>query len=395
MYKNIDFYPNAQPIWPTLLPLLTYSMPIYMHLPPFESLAQEALTTLERLIAIPSPSREEGQAADFLQSYLLQRGARPKRIGNNLLCLSDVHRDEKPSILLNAHIDTVRPTAGWTLPPFQPTWQGDRLYGLGSNDCGGGLVCLMEVFLFLRGKEQLPYNLVFLASAEEEVSGKNGFELARGFLPPIETAIVGEPTGMHPAVAEKGLMVLDCTAVGKAGHAARNEGINAIYLALEDIQWFRTFHFPRVSPLLGEVKMSVTMLTSGTQHNVVPDKCSFTVDIRANELYTNSELLALIKQHVRCTVKERSTRLNSSHIDPEHPLIQAARNLGKVPFGSPTLSDQALMPFPSFKMGPGLSERSHTADEFISKKEILGAIKDYLFLLDPQLRSPEESLLPA
>lgn len=386
MHKDIYFWTNPQPIWATLLPLLTYSGPIYMNFPPFERLAQEALRVLERLISIPSPSREEDQAADFLQSYLQQRGAEPERVGNNLLCVAPAHSDAKPSLLLNAHIDTVHPTTGWTRPPFQPTWEGDRLYGLGSNDCGGGLVSLMEVFLFLREKEQLPYNLVFLASAEEEVSGKNGFELARSILPPIDTAIVGEPTDMQPAVAEKGLMVLDCTAHGKAGHAARNEGINAIYLALEDINWFRSFKFPLVSPLLGEVKMSVTMLHSGTQHNVVPDECSFVVDVRANELYSNEELLAQIRQHVHCSVKERSTRLNSSRIDPEHPLVKAALSLGKVPFGSPTLSDQALMPFPSFKMGPGNSARSHTADEFICKDEILGAVKDYLYLLDPQLK---------
>lgn len=348
----------------------------------FDLLARDAVSLLAELIRRPSLSREENDCADFLENYLKEKGASPKRIGNNVWCEQPGFSPDKGTVLLNAHIDTVKPVAGWQRDPFAPVVEGDRLFGLGSNDCGGGLVSLLHTFLALRS-EDLPWNLVFLASAEEEVSGKNGIEKALPCLPPVDVAIVGEPTDMQPAVAEKGLMVLDCTAHGKAGHAARNEGVNAIYEALPDIHWFRSHLFPLQTDLLGPVKMSVTQIQAGTQHNVVPDTCRFVVDVRSNECYSNRELLELIRREVRCDVEPRSTRLGSSRIELTHPLVRRAIALGGTPFGSPTLSDQALMSFPSFKYGPGSSSRSHTADEFILLSEIRDAVEKYCKLLMP------------
>ena len=284
--------------------------------------------------------------------------------------------------MLNSHIDTVKPVAGWSKDPFAAdAGEDDRLYGLGSNDAGASVVSLYEAFTILSKKSQ-PSNLIFLASCEEEVSGKNGLELALAELPPIHFAVVGEPTEMQPAVAEKGLMVLDCIALGKAGHAASNEGVNAILLAMKDIEWFTTYQFPEKSDFLGPVKMSVTVIHAGSQHNVIPDRCEFTVDIRTNEFYTNEALFNHIKQHIDSEVKARSFRLNSSRTEITHPFVQRAILLGKEPFGSPTLSDQALMRFPSVKIGPGKSSRSHTADEFICPSEIREAIDTYIRLLD-------------
>ena len=344
-------------------------------------MAREAEAVLEQLIALPAPSRNEGERADWIEQYLRERGAEPLREGNNVWCIGREQAAGCPTLLLNAHIDTVKPAAGWQRDPFCPTREGDRLYGLGSNDCGGGLVCLLQAFRVLSRRDDLPWNLVYLASAEEEVSGRAGIESVIPLLPPISCAIVGEPTGMQPAVAEKGLMVLDVTAHGRAGHAARDEGDNAIYHAMDDMQWFRTFRFERVSPLLGPVKMTVTIVQAGTQHNVVPATCTFTVDVRSNECYSNAELLAFISDHVSSDVVARSTRLNSSRIDTDHPLAARAIALGRRPYGSPTLSDQALMPWPSLKRGPGDSARSHTADEYITLPEIEGAIADYLAII--------------
>lgn len=345
-----------------------------------KQLTDEAVSVLKQLIAIPSVSRDETAAADFLYEYLQAQGAEPHRHHNNLWCEQPMPKGDRPTLLLNAHIDTVKPAATWQHQPFVPTLEGDRLYGLGSNDCGGGLVSLMQLFLHYR-TTPLPYHLVFLASAEEEVSGKQGIESALPLLPPIDVALVGEPTGMQPAVAEKGLMVLDCTAHGRSGHAARNEGVNALYRAMDDIAWFRSYQFEKQTSLLGPVKLSVTMIEAGTQHNVVPDECRFVVDVRANECYSNEEILQEVRSHVSCDVVPRSTRLHSSRIDLSHPLIQSAIALGRTPFGSPTLSDQALMRFPSFKMGPGDSARSHTAEEFICLSEIEEAIKLYSLMI--------------
>lgn len=346
------------------------------------TLTSEAVSLLQSLIAIPSVSREEEKAADFLQTYIEQHGINTGRKGNNVWCLCPGFDLKKPTLLLNSHIDTVKPVNGWRKQPFTPSLGSNgKLYGLGSNDAGASVVSLLQTFLHLCRTRQT-YNLIFLASCEEEVSGKGGIECVLPELPPIDFAIVGEPTEMQPAIAEKGLMVLDVTANGRAGHAARNEGDNAIYKVLEDIAWFRDYRFAKESPLLGPVKMSVTVIHAGTQHNVIPDRCAFTVDIRSNECYTNQELFNEISKHISCQAEARSFRLGSSHVSPEHPLVKRAVALGRTPFGSPTLSDQALMPFPSMKIGPGKSCRSHTADEFIFVREIEEAITLYLQLLE-------------
>ena len=349
----------------------------------------EALTLLDSLIRIPSISKEEMLAADFLQNYIEETGMMTWRYGNNIWCMNRKMDPAKPTILLNSHIDTVRPVNGWKKHPYTPKYEDGKLYGLGSNDAGGSVVALLQTYRYLRNTQQ-SYNLVFLASCEEEISGKNGIESVLPKLPPISLGVVGEPTDMQPAVAEKGLMVLDVTAIGKAGHAARNEGENAIYKAIEDIEWFRSFQFPKQSSLLGPVKMSVTQISAGTQHNVIPDICKFVVDIRSNEFYSNEEIFSHIKQSIKSEPAARSFRLNSSRIDVTHPFIERAVSLGRTPIGSPTLSDQALMSFPSVKMGPGKSSRSHTADEFILIEEIEQAISLYISILDGLNITPGE-----
>ena len=346
-------------------------------------LTKEAVELLKRLIATPSVSRDEGAAADVLEAYMKEKGLNPQRHGNNVWCMSKGLDASKPVILLNAHIDTVKPVAGWQHDPFTPTLEGDKLYGLGSNDCGGGLVSLLMTFMELNGRLNTPIlsNFIFLASCEEEVSGKNGIESVLPLLPKIDFAIVGEPTGMQPAIAEKGLMVIDATAHGKAGHAARNEGDNAIYHAMKDIQWLSEWQFPKQTELLGPVKQTVTIINAGTQHNVIPDQCTFTIDVRSNECYTNEEIFAFFQEHLTSELKARSFRLSSSRIDESHPFVQACIKEGLKPFGSPTLSDQALMRFSSLKLGPGDSARSHTADEYIKISEIDSAISLYVRLL--------------
>ena len=340
----------------------------------------EAVELLKQLISTPSVSREETDAANILADFIEKCSLPCERIGNNLLVREELD-EEKPTVLLCAHIDTVKPVSTWTRDPFTPTVEGDRLYGLGSNDCGGGLVSMLQAYRCLRGKTT-KYNLVYLASCEEEVSGQNGFSLALPHLPKIDVAIVGEPTGMQPAIAEKGLMVIDGIAHGKSGHAARNEGVNAIYEALDDLVWLRDHQFRKKSLLLGQTKMTVTVLNSGTQHNVVPDECRFIIDVRPNEFYQNEYLFNFLQKHMKkCELKARSFRLSSSHIPVGHPLVQRCIKMGMVPFGSPTLSDQALMPFPSFKLGPGDSARSHSADEYICISEIANAIETYVSLL--------------
>ena len=383
---------------------------------------KEAVELLKKLIATPSVSRDEKAAADVLEAYMKEKGLNPQRHGNNVWCASPPlipPRGEDPSgrlsspmgevgrgptILLNAHIDTVKPVAGWQRDPFTPTVEGDRLYGLGSNDCGGGLMALLQAFIQTLSPT-LPHNgeevhtgclslgnkpdglpitgemsagqrgssIIFLASC--------GIESVLPLLPKIDFAIVGEPTGMQPAIAEKGLMVIDATAHGRAGHAARNEGDNAIYHAMKDIQWLSEWQFPKQTDLLGPVKQTVTIVNAGTQHNVIPDTCTFTIDVRSNECYTNEEIFAFFQEHLTSELKARSFRLSSSKIDVEHPFVQACIKEGLKPFGSPTLSDQALMRFPSLKLGPGESSRSHTADEYIKISEIDDAISLYVKLL--------------
>jgi acetylornithine deacetylase len=344
-------------------------------------LTHEATDLLIKMVSIPSVSREEKEVADFLEKVLSDYGLNPHRNGHNIWSICPTYDPSKPTLLLNAHIDTVKPTSSWTISPFSPVIEDGKLYGLGTNDDGASVVSLLQVYRQIIQSPQ-QYNIVFLASCEEEVSGKNGIEQVLPLLPHIDVALVGEPTGMQPAIAEKGLMVIDVTAHGKSGHAARNEGENAIYKALDDIKWFRQFHFDKESPLLGPVKMSVTIIQAGTQHNVIPDQCKFTVDVRSNEFYSNEEIFKIICNHIQGEAQARSFRLNSSHITEDHPLVKRAIELGRIPFGSPTLSDQALMKFPSLKMGPGQSSRSHTANEYIELNEIKEAITLYYNILN-------------
>lgn len=346
-----------------------------------EQYVSDAVQLLKKLIATPSVSRNEKDAADIMEQTIRSYGFEPQREANNLWIIDPHYDESRPTLLLNAHIDTVKPVASWSREPFSPDVEDGVLYGLGSNDCGGGLCSLLQIFRMLTEKPQ-SYNLIYLASAEEEVSGKDGITRALPLLPHIDLAIVGEPTSMNPAVAEKGLMVLDVIAHGKSGHAARNEGVNAIYEALDDMRWIRDYKFEKVSEFLGPTKMTLTVVNAGTQHNVIPDKCTMLVDIRTNEFYDNEEVYELIRQHLKSEVKAHSFRLKSSRIDPEHPLIRKCVAMGMKPFGSPTLSDQALMHFPSFKLGPGESSRSHSANEFIRISEIRDAIAKYETLLD-------------
>jgi len=340
----------------------------------------DLIDLLKGMVSIPSFSREEGPVADFMEGWLRTHGLEPRRIGDNLWLDSDPGSD-KPVLLLNGHIDTVKPAASYTRDPFTPSEEDGRIWGLGTNDDGASVVALLGAYLRLCGRPQ-PYRLVWSATTEEEICGPNGIDLILPEIGPVALGIIGEPTGMQMAVAERGLMVLDCTARGRSGHAAREEGVNAIYEALKDIEWFRNYRFPKVSPYLGPVKMSVTMIQAGTQHNVVPDTCTFVVDVRPNGMYTNPELLALIKESVSCEVRERSTRLGSSHIDPSHPVVQRGLALGLEAFGSPTTSNQAVVSFTTLKIGPGQSSRSHSADEYIEIQEITSAVETYFSLLD-------------
>jgi Acetylornithine deacetylase/Succinyl-diaminopimelate desuccinylase and related deacylases len=338
---------------------------------------------LKQLIATPSFSKEEDKTAGIIYQFLSQRTVHVKRLANNVWA-RNVHYDpSKPTILLNSHHDTVKPNKGYTLDPFSPICKDGKLYGLGSNDAGGSLVSLIATFLYFSERDDLKYNLVLAASAEEEISGKNGIELLLPELGAIDFGIVGEPTQMQMAVAERGLLVLDCTVTGKAGHAARNEGENAIYKALKDISWFASYQFPKVSELLGSVKMSVTVIdTQNKAHNVVPAQCTFVVDTRVNELYTFEEILETIRQNVTCDVQPRSFRLRSTSIPLDHPIVKAGLKLNRKYYGSPTTSDKALMPFPALKIGPGDSARSHTADEYIYTDEIIEGIGLYIQMLN-------------
>lgn len=345
------------------------------------NLFKEVTYLLQQFISTPSFSREEQDVADRMQHFLQQKGCTPNRKGNNIWVYNQYFSTAKPTLLLNSHIDTVKPVKAWQRNPFEATIKGDKLYGLGSNDAGGALMSLLATFLHFYDQPDLPYNLVFAATAEEEISGKNGIASILSELGKIEVAIVGEPTQMRLAIAEKGLVVMDGVATGKAGHAARKEGENAIYKALTDIQQLQEFTFPKISDLLGPVKVSVTQINAGYQHNVVPDECRFVVDVRTNEHYTNPEIVEMLQAQVRSKLSPRSLRLNSSGIAPDHPLIKAGQTLNMDCFGSPTLSDQALLPFPSIKIGPGKSARSHTADEFIYLSEIQQGIFKYIQLL--------------
>ena len=347
----------------------------------------DAVELLKELIATPRVSREEHAAADIMERRMQEWGLRPKRLANNVWAVCSDYDSRRPTLLLNAHIDTVKAVSTWSMPPCEPRLDGDRLYGLGANDCGGGLVTLLMTFRrMVEPGQTRAYNIIYLASAEEEVSGRNGVALALPLLPAVDVAVVGEPTGLQPATAERGLMVVDGYADGVSGHAARAEGVNAIYEALDDLLWLRDYRFQRNSDLLGPTKMTVTVVESGTQHNVVPDLLHFVLDVRTNELYQNEEVFDFLKENMKkCRLEARSFRLHSSAIDARHPVVRRCLDMGMKPFGSPTLSDQALMPFPSLKLGPGESSRSHSADEYICISELEHALQVYQTLFHPQL----------
>jgi acetylornithine deacetylase len=337
---------------------------------------------LKQLISTSSFSKEEEKAAEIMRDFLSDEKIVFKTADNNTWAYNKYFSKEKPTILLNSHIDTVKPAKGYTLDPFSPSEEGDQLFGLGSNDAGGPLVALLATFIQFYNRDNLPFNLVYAATAEEEISGRRGLEIVLPRIAPIEFAIVGEPTRMELAIAEKGLLVLDCYAHGKSGHTARNEGENALYKAIDDIQKLRSYKFEKISNVLGEVKITVTMIDAGTQHNVIPDVCHFVVDVRTNEHYLNKDVAEIIAGLIESEVKPRSVRLNSSGISEQHPFAVLAKSMGIKIYGSPTTSDQAIMPFLSVKMGPGDSARSHTADEFIHKSEIIAGIERYIELLE-------------
>lgn len=347
-----------------------------------ESATQSAIDLLHQLIGTPSFSREEEGTAAILYAILEDKGVEVQQQGYNVWARNRHWSEGKPVILLNSHHDTVKPASGYSRDPFVPQIEGDQLFGLGSNDAGGPLVSLLHTFLHFHDREDLTFNLILAATAEEEISGANGIAKLLPELGDIQLGIVGEPTEMQLAIAEKGLMVIDGEAIGRSGHAARNEGINALYLALEDINWIRNFNFPEVSPMLGPVKATVTQIKAGTQHNVVPDRCDFVIDVRTNELYSNWDAFTILQSNTKSILKARSFRLNSSRLEQDHPIVERGRSLGLTTFGSPTLSDQALMPFPTLKIGPGDSARSHTADEYIKISEIRAGIELYIKLLE-------------
>lgn len=345
-----------------------------------------AISLLKELISTPSFSKEEDKTAAAIENFLQSNGIKTERHLNNVWAKNKFFDEAKSTILLNSHHDTVKPNKGYTLDPFSPTEKNGKLYGLGSNDAGGCLVSLIATFLHFYQHEHLKHNLILAVTAEEEISGKNGIEVLLPYLGKIDSAIVGEPTLLQMAVAERGLMVLDCVSHGIAGHAARCEGENALYKAITDIEWFKNFQLEKVSPLLGPSKMTVTVIeTDNRAHNIIPSQCRFVVDVRVNELYSFEEILTTIKANVQSDVQPRSTRLKSTTISLEHPLVTAGKNLGKTCYGSPTTSDKALMPFPALKIGPGDSARSHTADEYIYVDEIKEGIEFYIQLLNQLL----------
>jgi acetylornithine deacetylase len=346
-------------------------------------LQADAIGLLKQLIATPSFSKEEDNSAALIRTFLERYSVQTEQYLYNIWAKNKYFDVARPTILLNSHHDTVKPNKSYTLDPFSAIEKDGKLFGLGSNDAGGSLVSLIATFLYFHEKENLKYNILLAATAEEEISGHNGIETLLPQLGKIDFSIVGEPTQMNMAVAEKGLMVLDCITTGRAGHAAREEGDNSIYKAIKDIEWFKSYKFDKISDLLGPVKMSVTVIeTENKAHNVVPPQCKFVVDCRVNELYTFEQMLDKIKQNVQSEVKPRSTRLRSSSISLDHPIVKAGLKMKRSYYGSPTTSDKALMNFPSLKIGPGDSARSHTADEYIYVDEIKEGIELYIQLLN-------------
>lgn len=348
-----------------------------------DQLFDKAVVLLKDLISTPSFSKEENDTAEIIMRFLAENGVEYKRVGNNIYAKNAHYDPAKPSVLLNSHHDTVRPNKGYTMDPFTPIEKEGKLFGLGSNDAGGCLVSLMATFLYYYNRNDIDHNVVFAASAEEEISGVNGIELVLPYLGNIDFGIVGEPTKLEMAVAERGLMVIDCTAPGRSGHAARKEGENALYKAVDDINWIRNYQFEKVSDLLGESRMTVTIIeTENKQHNVVPSQCKYVIDVRVNELYSFDEILEALRQNLKSQFKPRTTRMKSTSIPLNHPLVQAGIKMGRGYYGSPTTSDKALMPFAALKMGPGDSARSHTPDEYIYLSEIKEGIDTYIKLLE-------------
>lgn len=345
------------------------------------TLSNKAIELLKQLVSLQSYSGEEDKTADLIEQYLKEHGFSPQRKKNNVWAWAKDKDESKPTLLLNSHHDTIKATSKWSYDPFTPTIENGKLIGLGSNDAGGPLVSLIHTFIHLAKSDQ-DYNLVFLASAEEETSGKQGVPVVLEELGEIDLGVVGEPTSMDMAVAERGLIVLDCVAHGKSGHAARSEGENALYKAMKNIEWFQNYEFEKISEVLGKVNMNVTQIEAGSQHNVVPDECRFVVDVRPNEYYTNEEIVEEIRKQVDCDVKPRSLNLNASGISEKHSIVKKGKELGIKTYGSQTMSDQVHMPFPCIKMGPGDTHRSHTADEFIYLKEIEEGIETYIELLN-------------
>jgi acetylornithine deacetylase len=339
-----------------------------------------SVSLLKDLISTPSLSGEESKTAEIIKHSLESAGIKTQRKHNNIYAFNRDYRPEKPTILLNSHHDTVKASAGWTVNPFQPILRDGKLIGLGSNDDGASLVSLIATFKYFYDQQDLNHNLVLAVTGEEENSGINGIRAILSEIGSISLAVVGEPTGMKMAIAEKGLMVLRCQAKGVSGHAARDIGENAILNAIEDIRWFSSFEFPKTSSLLGPVKMTVTMIQAGSQHNVIPDRCDFTVDIRTTDVYSNKEILDVIRGYTASAAAEPSLDLNPSKISENHPFVKVALQGGIHAFGSPTLSDQTFINAPSVKIGPGMSERSHTADEFVYISEIEEGIKVYIDL---------------
>jgi acetylornithine deacetylase len=346
-----------------------------------EILTQEAIDLLQALIETPSFSGEEDQTALLIENWFTQNGIPFQRENNNIWAFNQHFDESKPTLLLNSHHDTVKPNQGYTNDPFEAIVKDGKLFGLGSNDAGGCLVSLLATFVHFYGQENLPYNLVIVASAEEESSGKNGLNSVLQHLPELDCAIVGEPTLMQLAIAEKGLLVLDVIVKGTASHAAHKNNDNPIYKAIPIIDWFNSYQFEKISEVLGPVKMTVTQVSAGKQHNVVPAECHLVVDIRVNDRYSNAEILATVKNHVAAEVNPRSMNLNASSIPLQHGLVQAGIALGRTTYGSPTLSDQSVLSCQSLKLGPGETLRSHSADEFIFINEIEEGIQLYIKIL--------------
>jgi acetylornithine deacetylase len=365
------------------IPLLHLNQKYIMPIKTIQTLTQEAIALLKQLIATPSFSSEEEKTALLIEAWFTANNIPFKRENNNIWAFNKNYNEALPTLLLNSHHDTVKPNQGYTLNPFEPLVKDGKLFGLGSNDAGGCLVSLIAAFTHFYEAENLPYNIVIVASAEEESSGPNGLNSVLKHLPNLDCAIVGEPTEMQLAIAEKGLLVLDVVVEGTPGHAAHPNDNVSIYNAINVIEWFRDYRFEKTSKVLGPMKMTVTGISAGKQHNVVPAECQLMVDVRVNDCYTNAEVLEIIQKELagKAMVKARSLHLNSSSIDKNHPIVFAGIELGRTTYGSPTLSDQSVLYCQSLKLGPGSSPRSHTADEFIYINEIEEGIRLYIAIL--------------